>query len=62
MQCSRNLLRLLADVGKDAAVGVEDLAVHEIGSVGSQEDAGADHVFGVAPAACGGLGADEGRI
>ena len=28
--------------------------------MGSQEHAGADHVLGGAPAACGGLGADEG--
>lgn len=35
LKCSRNLLRLLADVGEDAAVGVEDLAVHKVRSVGS---------------------------
>ena len=53
------LLGLLADVSQDAAVGVEDLTIDEVGSMGGQEDAGAHHVLRVAPAACGGLGTDE---
>ena len=54
------LLGLLADVSQDAAVSVKDLAIDKVGSMGGQEHAGADHVLGGAPAACGGLGADEG--
>ena len=54
------LLGLLADVSQDAAISVQDLAVDKVGSMGGQEHAGADHVLGGAPAACGGLGADEG--
>ena len=54
------LLGLLADVSQDAAISVKDLAIDKVGSMGSQEHAGADHVLGGAPAACGGLGADEG--
>lgn len=54
-----DLLRLTADVGENAAVGVQNLAVHEVGGVGGQEDAGADHIFRVAPAARRGLGGDE---
>ena len=57
---ARYLLGLLADVSQDAAISVQDLAVDKVGSVGSQEHAGAHHVLGGAPAACGGLGADEG--
>lgn len=41
------LLGLLADVSQDAAISVQDLAVDKVGSVGSQEHAGADHVLGV---------------
>lgn len=51
--------RLLADVGQDAAVHVEDQAVDEVGSFGSQEDGGAAQVLGFAPAAGRGLGDDE---
>ncbi len=54
-----DLPRLTADVGENAAVGVQDLTVHEVGGVGGQEDAGADHIFRVAPAARRGLGGDE---
>ena len=54
------LLGLLADVSQDAAISVQDLAVDKVGSMGGQEHAGANHVLGDAPAACGGLGADEG--
>ena len=55
----RFLLRLTADISQNAAVGVEDLAVHEVGCVAGKEHAGANHVLRVAPAACGGLGNDE---
>ena len=48
------LPRLLADVSQDAAISVKDLAIDKVGSMGSQEHAGADHVLGGAPAACGG--------
>ena len=54
------LLRLMAEVGQDAAVGVEDLAVDEVGGVGGQEYAGPDHVLRLAPAAGGRLGDDKG--
>ena len=47
------LLGLLADVSQDAAISVKDLAIDKVGSMGSQEHAGADHVLGGAPAACG---------
>ena len=53
------LLGLLADVSQDAAISVQDLAIDKVGSMGGQEHAGADHVLGGAPAACGGLGGDE---
>ena len=55
----QDLLRLAADISQNAAVGVEDLAVHEVGCVAGKEHAGANHVLRVAPAACGGLGNDE---
>ena len=51
--------RLLADVGQDAAVNVQNQAVDEIGSFRCQEDSGAAQVFGVAPACSGSLGNDE---
>ena len=51
---------MTADVSQDAAVGVQDLAVDEVGCVAGQKDAGAHHVLGVAPAAGRGLSADEG--
>ena len=54
-----DLLGLTADIGEDAAVGVQNLAVHKVGGVGGQEDAGADHIFRVAPASRRGLGGDE---
>lgn len=54
------LLGLLADVSQNTTISVQDLAVDKVGSMGGQEHAGANHVLGGAPAACGGLGADEG--
>ena len=36
---------LLADVGEDAAVNVEDQAVDEVGSLGSEEDSGAAQIL-----------------
>ena len=53
------LLGLAADVSQNAAVGVQDLAVHKIGGVACKEHAGAHHVVRLTPAACGGLGSDE---
>ena len=53
------LPRLLADVGEDAAVNVEDQAVDEVGSLGSEEDSGAAQILGFAPALGRGLGNDE---
>ena len=50
---------LLADVGQDAAVNVQNQAVDEIGSLRCQEDSGAAQVLGVAPACSGSLGNDE---
>ena len=54
------LLGLAADVSQNAAVGVQDLTVHKVGSVACKEHAGAHHILRVAPAAGRGLGADEG--
>ena len=53
------LPRLLADVGEDAAVNVEDQAVDKVGSLGGEEDGGAAQILGLAPALSGGLGNDE---
>ena len=50
---------LLADIGQDAAVHIEDVAVDEIGSVGGQEHRRARQILRVAPAARRGLGDDE---
>ena len=50
---------LLADVGEDAAVNVEDQAVDEVGSLGSEENCGAAQILGLAPALGRGLGDDE---
>ena len=50
---------LLADVGEDAAVNVEDQAVDEVGSLGGEEDSGAAQILGLAPALGRGLGNDE---
>ena len=50
---------LLADVGEDAAVNVEDQAVDKVGSLGSEEDSGAAQILGLAPALGRGLGNDE---
>ena len=46
---------LLAYVGEDAAVNVKDVAVDEVGSVGSEEHGRAHQVFGRAPARRRGL-------
>ena len=43
------LLGLLADVSQDAAISVKDLAIDKVGSMGSQEHAGAHHVLGGCP-------------
>ncbi len=53
------LPRLLADVSEDAAVNVEDQAVDEVGSLGSEENCGAAQILGLAPALGRGLGDDE---
>ncbi len=50
---------LLADVGQDAAVHVEHVAVDEVGSVGGEEHGGALQVIGRAPAGGWGFGNDE---
>ena len=51
--------RLLADVGQDAAIDVEDQAVDKVRGLRCQEDGGAAQILGIAPAASGGLGNDE---
>ena len=53
---TRHRLGLLADVGQDAAVNVEDVTVDEVGGVGGQEHGGAAQVVRLAPALSGGLG------
>ena len=53
------LPRLLADVGEDAAVNIENQAVDEVGSLGGEEHGGAAQILGLAPALSGGLGDDE---
>src|SRR5271154_1156993 len=40
-----------SEAGGDAAVDIEDVAIDETRSVGSEEDRGADQLFDVAPAA-----------
>ena len=50
---------LLADVGEDAAVNVEDQAVDEVGSLGGEEHGGAAQILGLTPALSRGLGNDE---
>ena len=52
-------LRLLADIGQNAAVHVEDVAVDEVGRVGSEEHGRALEVLRLAPARGRGLGDDE---
>ena len=54
-----NQAGLLADVGEDAAVNVEDQAVDEVGSLGGEEHGGAAQILGFAPALSRGLGNDE---
>ena len=51
--------RLLADVGQDAAIDVEDQAVDKVGSLRGQEHGGAAQILGFTPARSGGLGNDE---
>ena len=53
------LPRLLADVSQDAAVNVENQAVDEVGSLGSEEHGGPAQILGLAPALGRGLGDDE---
>ena len=48
------LPRLLADVGEDAAVNIENQAVDEVGSLGGEEHGGAAQILGLAPALSGG--------
>ena len=48
-----SLLRLLADVGQDAAVHVENVAVDEVGSVGGQEHGRTLQILGGAQRAAG---------
>ena len=51
--------RLLADVGEDAAVNVQDQAVDKVRSLRCQEDGGAAQILGLAPAGSRSLGNDE---
>ena len=53
------LLGLFADVRKDAAVHIKDVAVDKVGGIGSEEDGGAHQILSLAPAGSGGLGYDE---
>ena len=52
-------LRLLANVGQNAAVDIEDVSVDEVGRIGSEEHRRSLQVLGVAPARCRSLGDDE---
>ncbi len=56
---ARILLRLLADIGEDAAVDIKYLTINEIGSVRGEEHCRTHEVFGGAPASCRSLGDDE---
>ena len=51
--------RLLADVGQNAAVHIQDQAVDKVRGLRCQEHSGSAQILGLAPAACGGLGNDE---
>ena len=53
------LAGLLADVGEDAAVNVEDQAVDKVGCLGSEEHGGAAQILGLTPTLGRGLGNDE---
>ena len=53
------LAGLLADVGEDAAVNVEDQAVDKVGCLGGEEHGGAAQILSFAPALGRGLGNDE---
>ena len=55
----QNLLGLLADVGQNAAIDVQDQAIDKVRSLGCQEDSGSAQILCLAPAACRGLGNDE---
>src|SRR5699024_7556628 len=50
---------LLADVGQDAAVHIQDVAVDKVAGVAGQEHRRRAQVLGLAPAVGRGLGADE---
>ena len=54
------LFGLFADVGEDAAVDVENVAVDEVRRFGSEEHGGAHQILGCAPACGGRLGDNEG--
>ena len=58
-ECPQRLLGLLADVGQNAAVHIQDQAVDKVRSLRCQEHSGSAQILGLAPAACGGLGNDE---
>ena len=47
----KGLFRLLADVGEDTAVHIEDMTVHGIRSVAGEEDNGATEFIGIEPTA-----------
>ena len=53
------MLRLLADVGQNTAVHIQDMTVDEVGSVAGQEHGGTHQILGSTPAGSGGLGDDE---
>ena len=54
--CRCALLRLLAEVGLNATVDVQDLSVDEARCIGREEDGRACQIFGIAPTARRGLG------
>lgn len=47
--------RLLADIGEDAAIDIQDMAVHEIRRVRRKEDSRSHEIFRSAPAGSGSL-------
>ena len=53
------LLRLLADIGQDTAVNVQNMSVDEVGRVGSQEHGRSLQILGLAPASGRRLRDDE---
>ena len=56
---SRLRSRLLADVGEDAAVDIQNVAVDEVGCIGSEEHCRTHEVVSGAPAGCRSLCNDE---